>query len=153
MIFTLNELSPWLHDLILTIITGVVIILTIFTPKYLEEQGKISKFAARKIIHSFSGLAILITPFLYYPIIAGFLGLFMTIITRTSGRKGPTKFQRELFNAIKEDEEKVVGYLQGPYAYCLAVTVVVFAFLPFSDRYYYPLASVLFRTKLRRKVR
>ncbi len=141
--YLLNFSVPWFHDTVIAVITAGLVLLSIFIPKALEEHNKISKFTARKLIHSLSGLAILITPYLYYPIISGFLALCMTIITRTSGRKSPTKLQTQLFEAISEAEENEVGYLQGPYAYCLAITVLVFIYVPFADLYYFPIISVL----------
>lgn len=136
-------LSFWMNDLIIGLTTAILILGTIFIPKFLEEHHKISKFTARKLIHSFSGLGVFITPYLNYPIIAGILAGIMTLITRTSGRKSPTKIQQELFEAIGEEEEETLGYLQGPYAYCLAITILVFAFLPLQKYYYFPIAAIL----------
>ncbi|MHA1584935.1 MAG: phosphatidate cytidylyltransferase, partial [Promethearchaeota archaeon] len=135
--------NSWVHDLIILVITAILVLASIFIPKMLEEHGKISKFAARKIVHSFSGLAILITPYLNYPVLAGIFALGLTILVRTSGKKSPTKIQHDLYIAISEKEEEEVGYLQGPFAYCLAITILVFGFIPFPDKYYFPIIAVL----------
>ncbi len=135
--------DDWKNDLIIIGCTGIVVFATVLIPKFLREKGIISQLFARKIIHSFSGLAVFITPYLDHPIVAGFLALLMTIITRTSGKKSQIKVQRDLYHAINEDEEKEVGYLQGPFAYCLAITILVFVFIPMADKYYYPIAAIL----------
>lgn len=135
--------EDWSKDLAIIGITGIVVVLSVLVPKLLREKGIISQLFARKIIHSFSGLAVFITPYLDHPIVAGFLALIMTVVTRTSGKKSHIKVQRDLYNAINEDEEKDVGYLQGPFAYCLAITILVFIFIPMADKYYYPIAAIL----------
>ncbi|TFH28331.1 MAG: hypothetical protein E4G98_05430 [Promethearchaeota archaeon] len=131
------------NDLWITLFTGIYVLATVFIPKILKERGVISKFVARKLIHSFSGLAIFIAPYLKYPIIAGSLSLIMTIITRGSKKKSKTKPLRELFDAISEDEELESGYLQGPFSYCLGITILMLIFIPFADKYFFPITSIL----------
>lgn len=135
--------QPVQSDIILSLFTGIYVLASIIIPKILKEKGILSKYVARKMIHSFSGLAIFIAPYLNYPIIAAFLSLIMTILTRESKKKSKTKPLRDLFNAISEDEELEVGYLQGPFAYCLAITILMFIFTLFPQRYYYPIAAIL----------
>jgi dolichol kinase len=126
-------------------LTGVVVFVFILVPKILKERSIISQQSARSMIHGLSGLGILVTPYLYHPILAGFFALAFTFITRTSGRKSKIKIQRALYEAIKEEEELEVGYLQGPFAYTLAITVVVsiFALPSLRDKFYFPIAAVL----------
>lgn len=135
--------QDWVKDLIIVTLTAIFVISSILIPKSLEENGKISKFTARKIIHSFSGLAIFIAPYLTYSILAAIFALLLTFVTRTSGRKSKTRIQRELYEAINEDEELEIGYLQGPYAYCLSITIVVSIFILFPEYYFFPIAAVL----------
>ena len=143
MIYAAENIGNLIDDLKIIGIVTVFVLFVIFFPEFLEKKKKISKFVARKIVHSFSGLAIIVTPYLNYPILAGILALFLTLFTRTSGRKSPTKLQRNLFESIYEEEEIIIGYLQGPYAYCLAITLLVFIFIPFPELYYFPITAVL----------
>ncbi|MHA1776844.1 MAG: diacylglycerol/polyprenol kinase family protein [Promethearchaeota archaeon] len=130
-------------DLIITTVILIYLTLTIFIPKILKEKNIISKYSARKIIHSFSGLAILITPYLTYTIIAAIIALLMTFLTRESKDKSKAKPLRELFAAISEEEELKLGYLQGPFAYCLSITVLMFTFTFFPSKFYFPISAIL----------
>ena len=138
-------MSEWESDIIIMVLTGVVVFASILIPKNLKERSIISQQSARSMIHGLSGLGILVTPYLYHPILSGFLALALTFITRTSGRKSKIKVQRALYEAIKEEEELEVGYLQGPFAYTLAITVVVsiFALPHLRDKFYFPIAAIL----------
>ncbi len=139
------SVSEWVSDILIMVATGVIVFSSILIPKYLKEKSHISQQSARSIIHGLSGLGILVTPYLHHPILAGMLALALTFITRTSGRKSKVKLQRALYDAIKEEEELEVGYLQGPFAYALAITVLVFIFaLPgLRDKFYFPIAAIL----------
>lgn len=139
------SVSEWVSDILIMGLTAVVVFGSILIPKYLKEKSLISQQSARSLIHGLSGLGILVTPYLHHPIIAGLLALALTVITRTSGRKSKVKLQRDLFDAIKEEEELEVGYLQGPFAYTLAITVLVFIFTIESlrDKFYFPIAAIL----------
>jgi len=68
-------------DLGIVGITYFYVILTICIPLILYKKEKISKFAARKAVHMFAGLAILSSPFYFWPfwptIIAGTLTVFV----------------------------------------------------------------------------
>ncbi|MCF2138883.1 MAG: hypothetical protein K9W44_02350 [Candidatus Lokiarchaeota archaeon] len=130
-------------DIIITFFALIYVAITILIPKMLKERNIISKYTARKLIHSFSGLAIFIAPYLKYPIIAAFIALLMTFLTRESKEKSKNKPLRELFEAISEAEELNIGYLQGPFAYCLSITILMFIFTLFPSKYYFPIASIL----------
>ncbi|MHA1620384.1 MAG: hypothetical protein ACTSVZ_13990 [Promethearchaeota archaeon] len=132
-----------LHDIWITLFTGVFVLGSIFIPKFLKERDIISKSVARTIIHSLSGLAIFIAPYLNYPVIAGTLSFIMTIFIRGSRKKSKTKPLRGLFDAISEDEELEKGYLQGPFSYCLGITILMFIFIPFADKYFFPITAIL----------
>lgn len=138
------ELSDSLrNDLIITLFTLVYVSLSILIPKILKERNIISKYTARKLIHSFAGLAIFIAPYLNYPVIAAFIALLMTFLTRESKEKSKAKPLKELFNAIGEAEELEVGYLQGPFAYCLSITILMFIFTLIPTKFYFPISSIL----------
>jgi len=138
------SLSPeWQSDLLIMILTGIYTILSILIPKYLKEKNIISKFTARKIIHSLSGLAVLVAPYLNYPILAVIFAILMTTIMRFSSKKSKTKQLKKLFEAIGEDEELQLGYLQGPYSYCLAITILTLIFAFFPDKFYIPISAIL----------
>ena len=137
-------LSPkWRSDLLIILGITIYTLLSIIIPKILKEKNKISKFTARKIIHSFSGLGVLSAPYLNFPFLAFLFALLMTALVRLSNNKSKAKPLKELYNAISEDEELKLGYLQGPYAYCLAISILVFAFIFFSDKFYIPISSIL----------
>ena len=130
-------------DLIIFIGALIYVGLIIIIPKALKSKGIISGFVARKIIHSFAGLAVLIAPFMHFPFLAVVLAIVFTIITKRSTDKSRVKMLKELYDAISEDAEKEVGYLQGPFAYCLAITILTFIFIFFNTKYYFPIAAIL----------
>jgi dolichol kinase len=136
-------MEPILHDLVIMFFTLVYVGLVIMLPRIAKEKGIISSFVARKIIHFFAGLCCLVTPYLYYPILSVLLAGLMTFITYKSGEKTSNTQLKALYNAIGEDEEKEVGYLQGPFSYCLAITILVGVFLLVPHYYYYPIAAIL----------
>ena len=139
-------ISPeWQSDLLIMFLTGIYTILSILTPKYLKEKDIISKYTARKIIHSLSGLAVLVAPYLNFKILAVIFALLMTTLLRFSSKKSKAKHLKKLFEAIGEDEEIQVGYLQGPYSYCLAITILtaIFAFPSLNDKFYIPITAIL----------
>ncbi len=71
-------------DLIIFIGALIYVGLIIIIPKALKSKGIISGFVARKIIHSFAGLAVLIAPFMHFPFLAVVLAIVFTIITKRS---------------------------------------------------------------------
>jgi dolichol kinase len=133
----------WQSDLMVMFYVLLFVAGTIIVPKFLKEKGIISKFFARKIVHSFAGLACFAAPYLNYPILAVIMAAIMTIVTRKSSETTRIKPLRELFKAISEDEELKVNYLQGPFAYCMAITILVFIFIFFPDKYYFPISAIL----------
>ena len=138
------SLSPeWQSYLLLMFLTGIYTLLSIFIPKFLKEKEIITKFTARKLVHSLSGLAVLVAPYLNYPILAVIFAFLMTTFMRLSSKKSKTKPLKQLFDAIGEDEELKLGYLQGPYSYCLAITILIFVFAFFPDKFYIPISAIL----------
>lgn len=135
--------NPILHDAAWMSFTLLYVLLVILLPRIAKEKGLISSFMARKIIHLFAGLAVLVTPYLYYPILSVFLAGAMTIMTYKSGEKTGITQLKKLYEAIGEEEEKKVGYLQGPFGYSLSITILVALFLLAPDLYYFPIAAIL----------
>ncbi|MFW9818001.1 MAG: diacylglycerol/polyprenol kinase family protein [Candidatus Thorarchaeota archaeon] len=133
-------------DLGIVGITFFYILLTIFIPLILYKKEKISKFSARKAVHMFAGLAILSSPFYFWPfwptIIAGTLTLFVYF----SSKESKVKQLKELYDAISEEQEDGLkrAFLQGPFFYCLSITSLVLIFGIFaSEQFYFPIAGVL----------
>ncbi len=133
----------WRSDLLIMFLTAIYTLLSILVPKFLKEKEIITKFTARKLIHSFSGLAVLVAPYLNHPILAVIFAILMTTLMRFSSKKSKTKPLKQLFDAISEDEELQLGYLQGPYSYCLAITILIFIFTFFSDKFFIPISAIL----------
>jgi len=133
-------------DLGIVGITYFYVILTIFIPLILYKKEKISKFSARKAVHMFAGLAILSSPFYFWPfwstIIAGTLTLFVYF----SSKESKVKQLKDLYDAISEEQEEGLkrAFLQGPFFYCLSITSLVLIFGIFApDQFYFPIAGVL----------
>ena len=135
--------SEWIFDLQIISIIFIYVSASIFIPKHLEEIGKISKHTARKLIHSFAGLTVFSAPYLNHSWIAFIIAFLLTIVTRFSSTNSKKNLLKGLFDAIGEDEEMDAGYLQGPFAYCLSISILTFIFLFFPTRFYYPISSIL----------
>ena len=136
----------FLWDLFVVIITFFYVLLTIFIPLTLYKKEKISKFSARKSVHMFAGLAILSSPFYFWPfwptIIAGTLMLFVYF----SSKESKVKQLKDLYNAISEEQEEGLkrAFLQGPFFYCLSITFLVFIFgIVAPENFYFPIAGIL----------
>lgn len=139
----MNEI---ISDLGVVGITYFYVILTIFIPLILYKKGKISKFSARKSVHLSAGLAILSSPFYFWPfwptIIASTLALFVYF----SSKDSKVKPLKDLYDAISEEQEEGLkrAFLQGPFFYCLSITALVFIFgLIAPENFYFPIAGVL----------
>ena len=135
-----------LWDLFVVLIAYIYILLTIFIPLTLYKKEKISKFSARKSVHMFAGLAILSSPFYFWPfwptIIAGTLMLFVYF----SSKESKVKQLKDLYDAISEEQEEGLkrAFLQGPFFYCLSITFLVFIFgIVAPDNFYFPIAGIL----------
>lgn len=135
-----------LWDLFVVLIAYIYVLLTILIPLTLYKKEKISKFSARKAIHMFTGLAILSSPFYFWPfwptIIAGTLMLFVYF----SSKESKIKQLKDLYDAISEEQEEGLkrAFLQGPFFYCLSITSLVFIFgLVAPDNFYFPIAGIL----------
>lgn len=131
-------------DLMLLLITFIYVLATILIPVQLKKRNKITKFQARKAVHLFAGLAVLSAPYYSWPWWAVILAGLMTILTLLSSKKSSVKQLKELYDSIGEEEEEKVGYLQGPFHYCLSITILIVFFVVVApNQLYFPIAGIL----------
>ncbi len=143
-IITSYSTADFLQDLTLVGIAYGYILLTILIPVYLEHKGVMSKFVARKTIHLFTGLVVLIVPFFILPLYAVIIALSLTIAVYFSGRDSSVKQLQELYEAIGEEAEEKAGRLQGPFYYSLSITLLFTIFVLFAPyRLYFPICGIL----------
>lgn len=137
-------LADFLYDLVLIGIAFGYILLTIAIPVTLKKMNLISKFMARKIVHLFSGLVVLIVPFFILPLHAVGIALIMTIVVYFSSRDSSVRQLKELYESIGEEAEEVVGRLQGPFHYAISITLLVGVFVIFAPKQlYFPICGIL----------
>ncbi|MFX0181294.1 MAG: hypothetical protein ACFE78_14000, partial [Candidatus Hodarchaeota archaeon] len=134
----------FLFDLLIVLITYLYIFATILIPVQLKKREKISKFQARKAVHLFAGLSVFSSPYFswkWWPvIIAGTL----TVLVLLSSKKSKIKQLKELYDSIGEEAEEEVGYLQGPFHYCLSILGLITIFVIFfPDQLYFPIAGIM----------
>ena len=133
-----------LLDLLLLLLTYIYVFATILIPVELKKRDKITKFQARKMVHLFAGLSILITPFFTWPWWGVILASSMTVLTFLSSKKSKVKQLRDLYDSIGEEAEEKAGYLQGPFHYCLSITILITLFAIIApDQMYFPIAGIL----------
>ncbi len=133
-----------LLDLLLLLFTFIYVIATILIPVQLKKRDKITKFQARKAVHLFAGLAVLSAPYYSWPGFAVILAGSMTLLTLLSSKKSSIKQLKELYDSIGEEAEEKVGYLQGPFHYCLSITILITFFAIFApNQMYFPVAGIL----------
>ncbi len=136
--------ADFLHDLVIVAIAYGYILLTILIPVYLKKQGIISKFHARKIVHLFTGLVILIVPYFILPLHAVFIAVSLTIPVYFSTKDSPVKHLQELYDSIGEEAEEKAGRLQGPFYYCISITFLFAVFVLFAPKQlYFPICGIL----------
>lgn len=134
----------YLFDLLIVLITYLYIFATILIPVQLKKREKISKFQARKAVHLFAGFSVFSSPYFnwkWWPvIIAGTL----TVLVLLSSKKSKIKQLKELYDSIGEEAEEKVGYLQGPFHYCLSILILITIFVIFApDQLYFPIAGIM----------
>jgi len=133
-----------LLDLLIMLITYIYVFATILIPVQLKKRDKITKFQARKAVHLFAGLAVLSTPYYSWPWFAVIIVGSMTLLTLLSSKKSNVKQLKELYDSIGEEAEQKVGYLQGPFHYCLSITILITIFVIFApNQMYFPIAGIL----------
>jgi dolichol kinase len=133
-----------LFDLLLLLFTFIYVFATILIPVQLKKRDIISKFQARKAVHLLAGLAVLTAPYYSWPWFAVILAGSMTILTLLSSKKSNVKQLKELYDSIGEEAEEKAGYLQGPFHYCLSITILITIFVIFApNQMYFPIAGIL----------
>ncbi len=133
-------------DLGIAGITYLYVLLTIFIPLILYKKQKITKFSARKAVHMFAGLAILSSPFYFWPFWPTIIAGTLTVFVYFSSKESKVKQLKDLYDAISEEQEDHLNraYLQGPFFYCISITFLVLIFGIFApDQFYFPIAGVL----------
>ncbi len=136
--------ADFLHDLALIGIAYGYVLITLIIPIYLKKKEIISKFHARKIVHLFTGLVILIVPFFVLPLHAVFIALSLTVVTYFSSKDSSVKQLQELYESIGEEAEEKAGRLEGPFYYCVSITVLIAVFVVLApDRLYFPICGIL----------
>lgn len=134
----------FLIDIALMFAAFVYVAFVIVIPMFLKKKDILTKFQARKTVHLFAGLAVLVTPFFTWPIYAIVIAGTLTFLTLKSSKKSKVKQLRELYESIGEDEEEKVGFLQGPFHYCLSITTLIAFFVFFVPaKLYFPIAGIL----------
>lgn len=139
-------MNGFLFDLGIVGITYLYIIFTIFIPFRLYKKQKISKFAARKTVHMSAGLAILSSPFYYWPFWPTIIAASLTLLVYFSSKESKIKQLKDLYDVISEEQEEGLkrAFLQGPFFYCLSITLLVSIFAIFAhDQFYFPIAGIL----------
>jgi len=141
MVYTVDLL---IMDLVLILIAYAYVCAAILIPVGLKKKDKISKFTARKMVHLFAGLVVLVVPFFTWPYWAIFIAGSLTVVTFFSQKDSKIKALKDLYDSISEEQEESAGRLTGPFNYCLSITllVTIFAFLA-PDRFYFPIAGIL----------
>jgi dolichol kinase len=131
-------------DLLIVFITYLYVFATILIPVQLKKRNIINKFQARKAVHLFAGLAVLSSPYYEWPWWAVIIASTLTILVLLSSKKSKVKQLKELYESIGEVEEEKVGYLQGPFHYCLSITGLILLFVIFIPKQlYFPIAGIL----------
>jgi len=133
-----------LLDLLILLLTFIYVLATILIPVQLKKRDKITKFQARKMVHLFAGLAVLSAPYYSWPWWAVILAGSMTLLTLLSSKKSSVKQLKDLYDSIGEEAEQKVGYLQGPFHYCLSITILITIFVIFApNQMYFPISGIL----------
>ncbi|TXT67329.1 MAG: Cytidylyltransferase family protein [Promethearchaeota archaeon] len=133
-------------DLMLVLVAFLYVGISIFTPMILYKKEKINKFQARKMVHLFAGLAVLVTPFFTWKLFGTIIAGLLTVVTLLSSKKSKVKKLQELYETIGEEAEESLErpYLQGPFHYCLAITLIVtIAAIFFPNQIYFAIAGIL----------
>jgi dolichol kinase len=132
------------YDMALMAIAYGYVLLTILIPVVLKKKNLISKFAARKIVHLFAGLVVLIVPFFVLPLYAIFIAFTMTIVVYHSAKDSSVKRLQELYESIGEEAEERAGRLEGPFHYSISIAFLITIFVLFApNQLYFPICGIL----------
>ncbi|TFF63584.1 MAG: hypothetical protein EU521_01070 [Promethearchaeota archaeon] len=131
-------------DVLLILVAYFYVGLTIIIPMQLKKKEIITKFQARKSVHLTAGLTVLVTPFFTWSWFAVIIAGSLTVLTLLSSKNSKVKTLKELYDSIGEEAEEKVGFLEGPFHYCLSITLLVAIFVVFSpSQMYFPIAGIL----------
>lgn len=131
------------NDLVIISIVSLYTITTLALPVYLETIHKVNNYIARKVIHSFSGLGVFAINYLQNPKFALLLALIIAGTTFFSRKDSPITLLRKFYKAISENEEKRLGYLQGPFAYSIAIVLVIVISILLPGKHYFAISALM----------
>ena len=140
------SLENFLYDIGVVGIAFLYVLLAIFIPLILYKKEKISKFTARKVVHMFAGLVILTSPFYIWPFWPAIIAGIFTLLVYFSSKESKVKQLKDLYDAISEEQEEHLNraFLQGPFFYCISITLLIFIFGIFApNQFYFPIAGIL----------
>jgi len=140
------SVENFLVDLGIVGIAFLYIGLVIIIPVFLYKKEKISKFAARKAVHMSAGLVVFTAPFYVWPFWPTIIAGIFAVIVYFSSKESKVRQLKDLYDAISEEQEEGLkrAFLQGPFFYCVSITLIVFIFAIFApDQMYFPIAGVL----------
>lgn len=124
-----SELSS---DLILLALAFIYVIGLLIIIMILKKKDLITGYIARKIVHLLAGFSIFIVPYMNYPYLALIVSLLFLVVCRVSKPNTP------VFEMMAEKDERVLGYLGGPFSYALSINILVLIFsLGNNIRYFY----------------
>jgi len=140
------SLDNFLLDLGIVGVAFLYVCITILTPMILYKKKKISKFAARKVVHMFAGLVVLTAPFYIWPFWTTIIAGVFTTIVYLSSKDSRVKQLKALYNTISEEQEEGLkrAFLQGPFFYTASITLLFTIFAFFNpDQFYFAIAGIL----------
>lgn len=132
-----------MSDTIVLLFTICYIFLTTAIPVWLKLKNKISGYVARKLIHSFTGLSVFIVAYLTEPFLAVYMSLGVALLMLVARPNSHISLLKTLYNTISEDNEQDVGYLQGPFAYAIAITLTLLISQILPTRAYFAIAALV----------
>jgi phytol kinase len=128
------------NDLILLSGAFLFVLGVIGLSMLLKKKGVITGHTARKIVHLLCGFSVFIVPYLTIPFLALIISLIFLAVTRFSHQDN---FGKQVFDMMAEKDERVVGYLSGPFSYALSVNILVFIFAFDTRFFYFPASSIM----------
>lgn len=132
-----------MSDTLLLLLTICYIFLTTLAPICLKLKNKISGYVARKLVHSFTGLSVFVVAYLHNPFLAIYMSFGIAFLMLFARPTSNIYLLKVLYNTISEDNEKDVGYLQGPFAYAIAITISLLIIQIAPTRSYFAIASLI----------
>jgi dolichol kinase len=141
----MSDFTIVFQDMLSIIVAIFFMVCSIIVPKKLQQKNLVSKYVARKMIHSFGGLTIIFALFLsiYTLILGEVLFIIFTILIWYSTPDSHTKLFREIFNAVSEDDEIKLKHLQGPFLYALSITIIFGIYVFFRELLYFPISGII----------